>query len=458
VICHNGATGTATGSATGGTAPYIYAWSNGENTSFIDSLLAGNISLSITDAGGCIANLNAFISQPAPVVATTTNTNNLCYGQSAGNISVVANGGVAPYSYLWNTGSTLTFINNLPAAPYFVQITDGNGCTTTFSDTVYQPANSITVASTVVDNICFGEANGAIDITIAGGSAPYQHLWNTGLITEDLTNLLAGQYTVTVVDNNGCLLMQTIAVNQPIGPITIIGNTTAASCVATNTGAIDVTASGPNGPFTYLWSNGSTNEDQINLAAGNYSLTLTNANGCTSTASYVITEPLPLITTATLVQVSCFNASNGAINQTVTGGTAPYTYSWTNGQTTEDLTNIPSGTYLVTITDANGCSTTASYTVNQPTNYSVSLSPQNVLCFGGNSGQVFSTVTGGTAPYTYLWNSGANTPNLTALTAGNYTLTVTNALNGCASNSVVTVSQNTTVPNFAAIASNSLIK
>ena len=209
VICHNGATGTATVTATGGTAPYVYTWSNGQNTSFIDSLLAGNISLSVTDAGGCTANLNAFISQPAPVVATTTNTNNLCYGQSAGNISVVANGGVAPYSYLWNTGSTLTFINNLPAAPYFVQITDGNGCTTTFSDTVYQPANSITVASTVVDNICFGQANGAIDITISGGSAPYQHLWNTGLVTEDLTNLLAGQYTVTVVDNSGCLLMQT---------------------------------------------------------------------------------------------------------------------------------------------------------------------------------------------------------------------------------------------------------
>ena len=453
VICHNGATGTATVTATGGTAPYIYAWSNGQNTSFIDSLLAGNISLSVTDAGGCTANLNAFISQPAPVVATTTNTNNLCYGQTAGNISVVANGGVAPYSYLWNTGSTLTFINNLPAAPYFVQITDGNGCTTTFSDTVYQPANSITIASTVVDNICFGQANGAIDITISGGSAPYQHLWNTGLVTEDLTNLLAGQYTVTVVDNNGCLLMQTIAVNQPLGPITIIGNSTAASCATTSTGAIDLTASGPNGPFTYLWSNGSTTEDQINLAAGNYSLTVTNANGCTATASFVITEPLPLIASATLVQVSCFNASNGAINQIISGGTGPYVYLWTNGQTTEDLSNIPSGFYSVTITDANGCSILASYTINQPTNYSVSLSPQNVLCFGGNSGQVFSSVTGGTAPYTYLWNSGANTPSLSGLTAGNYTLTVFDN-NGCSTSANTSLSQPAFATSLTAVVAN----
>ena len=440
VICHNGATGTATVTPNGGTAPYVYTWSNGQNTPFIDSLLAGNISVTVTDAAGCTSILNAFISQPAPVVANTTNTNNVCYGQSAGNISVVANGGIAPYSYLWNTGSTLTFINNLPAGPYFVQITDGNGCTTTFSDTVYQPANSINVASNVVDNICFGQANGAIDITITGGSAPYQHLWNTGLVTEDLTNLLAGQYTVTVVDNNGCLLMQTISVNQPLGPILITDVTTPASCFATNTGAIDVSANGPDSPFTYLWNNGSTAEDQNNLLSGNYSLTVTNANGCTSTASFVITEPLPLIASATLQQVTCFNASNGGINLTISGGTGPYTYSWSNGQTTEDLTNIPSGTYFVTITDANGCFTSSTFTVNQPSNYSVSLTPQNVLCFGGNSGQIFSSVTGGSAPYTYLWNSGANTPNISGLTAGNYTLTVFDN-NGCSTSANTALSQ-----------------
>ena len=453
VICHNGATGTATVTPNGGTAPYVYTWSNGQNTPFIDSLLAGNISVTVTDAAGCTSVLNAFISQPAPVVANTTNTNNVCYGQSAGNISVVANGGIAPYSYLWNTGSTLTFINNLPAGPYFVQITDGNGCTTTFSDTVYQPANSINVASNVVDNICFGQANGAIDITITGGSAPYQHLWNTGLVTEDLTNLLAGQYTVTVVDNNGCLLMQTISVNQPVGPILITDVTTPASCFATNTGAIDVSANGPDSPFTYLWNNGSTAEDQNNLLSGNYSLTVTNANGCTSTASFVITEPLPLIASATLQQVTCFNASNGGINLTISGGTGPYTYSWSNGQTTEDLTNIPSGTYFVTITDANGCFTSSTFTVNQPSNYSVSLTPQNVLCFGGNSGQIFSSVTGGSAPYTYLWNSGANTPNISGLTAGNYTLTVFDN-NGCSTSANTALSQPAFATTLSATVSN----
>lgn len=453
VICHNGATGTASVTPNGGTAPYVYTWSNGQNTPFIDSLLAGNISVTVTDAAGCTSVLNAFISQPAPVVANTTNTNNVCYGQSAGNISVVANGGVAPYAYLWNTGSTLTFINNLPAGPYFVQITDGNGCTTTFSDTVFQPANSINVASNVVDNICFGEANGAIDITITGGSAPYQHLWNTGIVTEDLTNLLAGQYTVTVVDNNGCLLMQTISVNQPVGPILITDVNTPASCFGTNTGVIDVSVNGPNGPFTYLWNNGSIAEDQNNLLAGNYSLTVTNANGCTSTASFVITDPLPLITSATLQQVTCFNASNGGINLTISGGTGPYAYSWSNGQTTEDLTNIPSGTYFVTITDANGCFISNTLTVNQPSNYSVSLIPQNVLCFGGNSGQIFSNVAGGTGPFTYLWNSGANTPNLGGLSAGNYSLTVFDN-NGCSIVANTTLSQPAFATTLSAVISN----
>ena len=453
VICHNGATGTATVTPSGGTAPYVYNWSNGENTPFVDSLLAGNISVTVTDAAGCTSVLNAFVSQPNPVVANTTNTNNVCYGQSAGNISVVANGGIAPYTYLWNTGSTLTFINNLSAGPYFVQITDANGCTTTFSDTVYQPANTINVASNVVDNICFGEANGAIDITISGGVAPYQHLWNTGLITEDLTNLLAGQYTVTVVDNNGCLLMQTIAVNQPVGPIIINGIVTPVTCFATNTGAINVSVTGPNAPITYLWSNGSISEDIINQPVGNYTITATNTNGCTTSASYQITQPLPLSASATLQQVSCFNASNGGINLTVSGGTTPYTYNWSNGQTTEDLTNIPSGTYSVTITDINGCFTSNTFTIIQPSNYSVSLTPQNVLCFGGNSGQIFSVVNGGTAPYTYLWNSGANTSNLTGLIAGNYTLSVIDN-NGCVTTASTTLSQPAFATTLTAVITN----
>lgn len=455
VICHNGATGTATVTPSGGTAPYTYNWSNGENTPFVDSLLAGTISVTVTDAAGCTSVLNAFISQPNPVVANTTNTNNVCYGQSSGNISVVANGGIAPYTYLWNTGSTQTFINNLPAGPYFVQITDANGCTTTFSDTVYQPANSINIASNVVDNICFGQSNGSIDITISGGVAPYQHLWNTGLVTEDLTNLLAGQYTVTVVDNNGCLLMQTISVNQPVGPIIITGDVIPASCFATNTGAINVTVSGPNGPFSYLWSNNSTNEDISNLAAGNYSISVTNANGCSNSASFQITQPLPLVASATLQQVSCFNASNGGINLTVSGGTAPYTYNWSNGQTTKDLTNIPSGTYSVTITDINGCFTSSAFTINQPSNYSVSLNPQNVLCFGGNSGQIFSSVNGGTSPYTYLWNSGANTPNVSGLTAGNYTLTVFDN-NGCTTSASTSLTQPSSATTLSAVVTNEL--
>ena len=453
VLCHNGATGTASISPSGGTLPYVYSWSNGQNTAFIDSLLAGNISVLVTDAAGCAVTINSFISQPTPVVATTTNTNNVCYGQSSGNINVVAGGGVQPYSYLWNTGSTNTFINNLPAGPYFVQITDGNGCTTTFSDTVFQPANSISVASNVIDNICFGEANGSIDITISGGTAPYQNLWNTGAVIEDLSNLLAGQYTVTVVDNNGCLMMQTITVNQPIGPVNITGLVTPSSCFSTFTGSIDVSVSGPNAPFTYLWSNGSANEDQNSLLAGNYSLTVTNSNGCLSTASFLVSEPLPLNVTSTIQQVSCFNASNGSINQTISGGTGPYSFSWSNGQTTEDLLNIPSGSYSVTITDLNGCSTSANYSVNQPSNYSVSISAQNVLCFGGNSGELFSTVTGGTSPYTYLWNSGANTPNLVGLTAGNYSLSVFDN-NGCVATANASLSQPAFATTLSAVVTN----
>ena len=442
VLCHNGATGTASVISSGGTAPYVYNWSNGDNTTTIDSLIAGNISVLVTDSEGCTVAINSIISQPSPVVAQTTNTNILCYGQSTGSISIVVNGGITPNTYLWNTGSTQTFINNLPAGPYFVTVTDANNCPTTFSDTVYQPATPIDINSLIVDNICFGENDGSINNTITGGTAPYQSQWNTGDLSEDLTNLLAGQYTITVLDNNGCLLTENITVNQPPIPITITGVVIPVSCFGGSNGSINVTVTGPDAPFSYSWNNGIMTEDLNNLTAGTYILDVTNFNGCSTQSSFIINQPLTPLSYSTIINsVSCFGGNDGSIDLTVNGSTPPYNYAWSNGVSTQDVNSLIAGNYIVIITDANGCQLTVNEQILEPSSpNTILLTTSNVNCYGQATGSIDISPNGGTPGYTYLWSNGSISEDVFGLSAGSYSVQVTDA-EGCLITSSAIISE-----------------
>ena len=174
------------------------------------------------------------------------------------------------------------------------------------------------------------------------------------------------------------------------------------------------------------------------LTAGTYDVTVTDANGCTTTASATVTEPTALSASAIATDVSCNAGNDGTVDLTVTGGTAPYTYAWSNTATTEDMTGLTAGTYNVTVTDANGCTTTASATVTEPTALSASAIATDVSCNAGNDGTVDLTVTGGTAPYTYSWSNTATTEDLAGLMSGTYNVTVTDA-NGCTTAASATI-------------------
>ena len=431
VLCHNGATGTSQVNATGGTAPYSYTWNNGMNTALIDSLIAGNYTVTVTDANGCNSISNIQITQPSPVVAITTNVNNLCYGQSSGSISASVSGGTTPCTYLWNTGSTLTSINNLPAGPYFLTVTDGNNCTTTFSDTVYQPDSPVDVLSNVTNNICFGENDGLIDNTTNGGTAPYQHLWNTGATSEDLSNLLAGTYTLTILDANGCLLTKNIIVGQPPNGLAIPGSVTNVLCHGDSTGGVNISPTGPDAPFTFLWSNGSTSEDLLNIPAGIYEVDMTNSFGCLVSAAFTVNEPLtPLSYSSNITNVNCRGEATGGIDLTISGGTTPYFYVWSNGSGNQDQLNLTAGNYAVSITDGNGCTLNNSETILEPSNsLATSLSTTNVSCYGQSSGGINLSVNGGTPNYSYSWSNGSSSQDLSGIPKGYYSVTVTDALN-----------------------------
>lgn len=296
------------------------------------------------------------------------------------------------------------------------------------------------IASTTVTNVlCNGAATGAVDLTLANATAPITYAWSNSATTEDLAGVTAGTYSVSVVDANGCTASTSATVTEPTA---LIASATGTNniCNGGSIGSADLTVSGGTPPYSYLWTNTATMEDISGLTAGTYSVTVTDNNGCTAITSYTVTEPTAVIASIAGTNNLCYGQSAGAADLTVSGGTPGYTYSWSNGATTEDINGLAAGTYSVMVTDANGCTANASYTVTEPTQLVATTTGTNNLCFGGTSGTVDLTVNGGTPAYTYLWSNGATTEDLGGLAAGTYSVTVTDA-NGCTANASYTVTQ-----------------
>ena len=457
VSCNGGSNGTATVVASGGTSPYTYSWSpSGGTAATASGLSAGAYTCTITDNVGTSITRNFTITQPPALNSSTVVTNVSCFGGSNGAINLTASGGTPGYTFNWGGGITTEDRTGLAAGSYSVTITDANGCTRVQNVTVTQPPalNS----SVVVTNVsCFGGSNGAINLTPSGGTPGYTFNWGGGITTEDRTGLTAGSYSVTITDANGCTRVQNVTVTQPA---TAISGTTVVTNVACNggsNGAINLTPTGGTGPYTFNWGGGITTEDRTGLAAGSYSVTITDANGCTGTVSGItVVQPTALNGSTVVTNIACNGGTNGAINLTPTGGTGPYTFNWGGGITTEDRTGLAAGTYAVIITDANGCTRNITgITVTQPaTAVSGTTVVTNVACNGGSNGAINLTPTGGIGPYTFNWVGGITTEDRTGLTAGTYSVIITDA-NGCTGTvSGITVTQSTALSLTAASQTN----
>jgi uncharacterized repeat protein (TIGR01451 family) len=457
INCFGGTTGAINVTVTGGTAPYTYQWS-GASTATTEDLAnigSGTYNLTITDAKGCTTTQSVTLLQPtAALAAGNVKTDINCFGGTTGAINVTVTGGTAPYTYQWSGASTATTedLTNIGAGTYNLTIRDAKACTTTQSVTISQPTAALAASNVTTDINCFGGTTGAINVTVTGGTAPYNYQWSgaSTATTEDLSNIGAGTYNLTITDARGCTTTQTVTIAQPTAALAAGNIKTDINCFGGTTGAINITVTGGTAPYTYQWSGASTatTEDLTNIGAGTYNLTITDAKGCTTTQSVVIAQPAAALAASNVkTDINCFGGTTGAINITVTGGTAPYTYQWSGASTatTEDLTNIGAGTYNLTITDARGCTATQNVTLLQPT---AALAAGNVKtdinCFGGTTGAINVTVTGGTAPYTYQWSgaSTATTEDLTNIGAGTYNLTITDA-RGCTATQNVTIAQPT---------------
>ena len=303
-------------------------------------------------------------------------------------------------------------------------------------------------------NTCFG-SSGVLNASVSGGTAPYTYLWSNGQTTPTISGLIAGVYTVTVTDAQLCTAIATVTLTLPTSALTTtITSQTNVSCNGFSDGSATITASGGTPinmgwPFylygyNFSWSNGTStifsySSTITSLNAGTYTVTVNDANGCTETASVIITQPPVLNISTSQTNVSCNGFSNGSAIVTVSGGTAPYYYLWNNGSTNSNITGLSAGNYSVTVTDVNGCIGTASVIITQPPPFLFyTINHSDVSCLGGSNGTASVSALGGTPGLTYNWSNGQNTQTATGLSAGTYTVTVTDA-NGCTITTNVTI-------------------
>jgi len=440
VTCNGGATGSIDLTPTGGTTPYIYLWSNGAVSQDLTNVPAGTYTVTVTDNSSATAVTSATVGEPTVIVIALTTTGETCAGNNDGVILAGVSGGVPPYTFLWSNAGTTASINNLTPGSYTVTVTDANGCTNSTSGAV-SAAIGLNLSSVITNVTNSGGSDGAIDLTVAGGTMPYTYLWTTAANTEDINFLIAGTYTVTVTDLNGCTGTGSYVVTQPGSPLALSTNQTAVSCNGGSNGAVDLTVSGGVTPYSFVWSNAATTEDLTGIGAGTYTVTVTDGIGGTATTTATITEPTIITNSFLITDVTCNGLADGSATASASGGSGAFTYVWSNGQFTAAVTGLAAGTYTVTVSDANLCTASFVATVNQPTPISVLVtSGGSVSCSGGNDGTATASASGGNAPYFFLWSNGQATASATGLTPGTHTVTVTDN-NGCNSTGSASISE-----------------
>lgn len=437
VSCAGGSDGTATVTISGGTAGYTYNWSpSGGSSANATGLIAGTYTVTVTDANACTVTSSVIITEPTVVTAITNSTNETCDYLNNGTANIVVSGGTPGYTYLWSPGGMATSsVTGLAAGTYTVIATDSKGCPVTSFITITEPP-TLTVVLNSTPVSCFGGSDGAVSASPAGGTAGYSYSWSPGGSTlSTVPGVIAGTYTVTITDANGCTTTGTTIVTEPVAPLSNTEVITNVSCFGGNNGSIAVTTAGGTSPYTYLWlPGGQTTSGISGQIAGTYTVTVTDFNNCQLTSTYTITEPLQLAISYSQTNVSCFGGSNGTATGTVSGGTVPYTYLWSpSGGSGATAAGLSAGTYTLTVTDGLGCVFASSVTITEPTLLTSLTTVTDETCDYSNDGTSTVTGSGGTPGYTYSWAPlGGTGATATGLSAGTYTVTVTDLL-GCTS-------------------------
>lgn len=442
-VC-NGTAATLSGSAS---VAGTYSWSSSQTGASVQVSPSTTTKyyLTFTDNNGCSAQDSVTVNVSTVNVVVDSVWAATCNGVNTGAIFTTATGQNAPLNYTWSNSSTLEDIQNLAAGSYTVTVTNNIGCFDTAQVTVTQP-NQLSANVAVVSNVqCSGGTDGALDLTVLGGSSPYTYLWNTTDTVQDPTGLASGAYQVTVTDANGCQINGSATVNGP-SPVIITPSITDANCNGQSNGSIGLNITGGTQPFDYAWSvAGAPNSANLqNQPAGAYMVTITDANNCLYRDTFNIDEPTAMVLQTSSTDANCGSGDGGSVLVSVTGGQPNYTYSWNTNpvQTTAQATNIQPGTYTVLVTDDNGCTQTETAVVDAAGTFQLLLEKRDVSCEGADNGRINAVINGGSSPFTFEWSNSTQviTQINDGLTEGVYTVTVTDN-NGCTGTGSVEVGQ-----------------
>jgi hypothetical protein len=425
--CMGGSNGTATAVPGSGTGAYTFSWSTTppQTTATANNLSAGIYTITVTDSSGCPASTTVTLAQPVGITLTTNVVNTSCNlpnGQALAN----ASGGVNPYTYSWSTSpvQTSSAATGLAAGSYTVTVHDANNCSANATVNI-STSSAISLTVTTTPSQC-GVALGKATVAITGGTAPFSYNWSSGSVLNHADSLRSGIYIITVTDVNHCSTFAAATISDSNGPVANV-SITPVNCAGKATGALSVAVIGGTSPYTYSWSNGATTAAISGLTAGPYQVSVKDAGGCAAVQSVTVTEPPALALNVSSTTSAC-GVSTGTASAVVSGGTSPYTYSWSSGTSNATANNLGAGVYLVTITDGRSCRDSARVAVSNTSGPVIAVGTvTDANCSTGVGGSAGVTIAGGTAPYTYSWSNGATSASVSNLGAGNYTLKVTDA-------------------------------
>jgi hypothetical protein len=439
--CFSSCDGSASFTVTGATGVVTYLWSDGSVNASISGLCAGTYSVTVTDSLGCTAQDSVIISQPAQILITANSTNATCASCSDGSASTTVTGGSGGFSYSWSNGFfTQNLINVLPGT-YALTATDSTGCSAVKQVVVGFDDNcNISTVISASNLSCAGACDANATANISGGTAPLTYLWNNGSVDATIFDLCAGTYFVTVTDSSGCTAQDSVIITGPQSIILSVSFTDA-SCFNSATGSATVTATGGAGGYSYVWNTAppQTTPTAIGLKAGTYLVTVTDSSACDAVAEVTIGQPTDISIFINRTNTSCETCTDGSIAVALNGGFGPYTYSWSNGDTTSTISDLAIGSYVFTVTDSTGCIRTSTVNITSNCNMQITASGSNPTCENTCNGTAVVSVSGGTAPFSYFWNNGRTNSVETALCAGRYIVSVKDALGCTATDTVVIV-------------------
>jgi gliding motility-associated-like protein len=447
--CSGAADGTVTISATGQIGILTYELDGGTvvqvDNGVFTGLTDGPHQVILTDANNCIETIDFTISTPNPMTVVLTPTNISCNGQNDGIITAVASGGDSNYSYEWDNSLITATINNLAANTYTVTVTDGNGCTVSVSEIITE-SDAILLTTTESPVACFGGNDGSSTVGATGGVGSFTYLWSDVQTTATAVDLVAGTYTVTVTDNANCTTTIEAIITEPLAPLGITSiSQTAVSCAGENGGEATVVATGGTGLYAYEWiPSGGFADIATGLTPGTYTVIISDENVCTTTATVDIIESNPIVVTTSGTNLLCFEDNSGTVTAVANGGSAAFTYLWSdnNAQINATAIGLNAGTYTVTATDTNNCTATNTVTIISPTAITIQLTPTNISCNGFNDGEITALASGGDGSYSYLWSNALATATISNLNAMTYTVIATDGM-GCTASAEVMLNEST---------------